>query len=287
MLKPSRALAASVLVAGTGVLATCGGLVDPDLPWDAAAFPPPAVYATWWKMTEACSGTVGSLDAVSWYLTPYSLADPRGGQPISGYWSAASNRIVLAGAASLDGGAVRHEMLHALVRTPGHARNQFLGACAGVVVCQGPCIGDAGLAPQSPPGEIRVPGDAIEVSLEVVPTNPRPSYDGGFFTVIVKARNPAAQPVFVTTTVGAPGQPSGTFFFHVHGPPRGISGREPLVDPSQSTFAAGETKRHVFDFLISTGPGPRTLPPGTYSVEGSYAGHSAEPITVVLAGFGR
>ena len=236
-------------------------------------------------MTESCSGFAGSLEAVSWYKTPETLSNPSDGQPISGYWSAGSNRIVLAGAASLDGAAVRHEMLHALLREKGHARGQYLGACAGVVSCQNQCIKDAGPAPTR--NSIHVPGASIEVSVEVAPANPRPSVDGGFFTVTVNARNPAAHPVFVTTTLGGPGQPSGTFFFHVHGPPGGRADIEPVVDASQSNFAAGETKRHVFDFVIGGGPDPRTLPPGTYTVEGAYAGQPAAPISVLLAGFGQ
>jgi len=65
----------------------------------------------------------------------------------------------------------------------------------------------------------------------------------------VKARNPASHPVIVTTTALATG-PSGTFYFHLRGPSAGISGEQPAFDPSQTTFAPGETKWHVFDFVI-------------------------------------
>jgi hypothetical protein len=45
---------------------------------------------------EACSGLKGSLDAVQWYAAPGPLRNPdNGAEPINGYWSLASNRIVL------------------------------------------------------------------------------------------------------------------------------------------------------------------------------------------------
>lgn len=49
-------------------LAACDklvGLVDPMFPSDAQEFLPPAVYSTWWNMTQACSGLTGSLGAVT------------------------------------------------------------------------------------------------------------------------------------------------------------------------------------------------------------------------------
>src|SRR6266481_7596982 len=104
-------LIAPVVAAIVG-LAACGGdsIVDPPLPTDAEAFSPPAVYSTWWNMTQACSGLTGSLGAVTWYKTSEVLHAVGTGDVIIGYWTAGSNRIVMLGSAMLDGGAVRHEM---------------------------------------------------------------------------------------------------------------------------------------------------------------------------------
>ena len=94
----------------------CDRLVDPKLPSDAELFTPPPVYSTWWRMTEACSGLSGSLDAVTWYKTDEVVHDVRTGEVVAGYWTAGSNSIVLTSTVMLDGGTVRHEMLHALLQ---------------------------------------------------------------------------------------------------------------------------------------------------------------------------
>lgn len=269
------------LIASAASLVTCRGLVDPDLPGDAEQFGPPAVYATWWAMVEGCSEFEGSLESVTWFRTNQLLNDPRSGLPVSGYWSRGTNRIVLAGESALDGGTVRHEMLHSLIRMPGHPRNQFLGNCAGVVECRGECIADAGAAPSPPSDLVHVGGNAIEVTLEVMPANPTSSHDEGFFSITVKARNPASHPVLVNTTPGLTG-PRGTFFLELRSGLGGVADGELPIDPSQTTFAAGETKRHVFDFVIGNVLVDRTIRPGTYSVRGAYAGHWTTTLTTVV-----
>src|SRR5688572_6639568 len=103
-------------------LAACRSLVDPDLPADARQFAPPAVYARWWAMTEACSGLSGDLSSVSWFVVPGVTTVSLNGIEVDGYWSLGSNRIVIAEAGMLAGGKVRHEMLHALLQRRGHPR---------------------------------------------------------------------------------------------------------------------------------------------------------------------
>src|SRR2546423_10934864 len=99
--------------AGTFGLTACDRLVvDPLFPSDAEQFSPPAVYSTWWSMTQACSGLTGSLGAVTWYQTNEVLHNPQTGEPIIGYWNSANNRIVIMTSSMLHGRAVRHEMLH-------------------------------------------------------------------------------------------------------------------------------------------------------------------------------
>jgi hypothetical protein len=76
-----RTLEIAAIVAGSLGLGACEGLLAP-LPSDAEEFSPPAVYSTWWKMTEACSGQTGSLGAITWYKTDKALRDPRTGELI-------------------------------------------------------------------------------------------------------------------------------------------------------------------------------------------------------------
>jgi hypothetical protein len=129
--RPNRVRAPLLaLVAGI----SCGHLTDPPLPANAQVFVPPPVYAEWWTMVESCSGLSGSLANIQWYSTTSLLWDPNDhDEAIAGYWSLASNRIVLYTNDTIAGGVVRHEMLHALVRSAGHPRWAFLQACGGVV----------------------------------------------------------------------------------------------------------------------------------------------------------
>src|SRR5688500_10201690 len=93
-------------------LAACSSLVDPDLPANAQQFSPPPVYARWWAMTQACSGLSGELASVSWYVVPGVSTVPLNGQMVDGYWSFASNRIVIAEEARIDRKSTRLNSSH-------------------------------------------------------------------------------------------------------------------------------------------------------------------------------
>jgi hypothetical protein len=261
-------------------LTVCDRLVDPKLPSDAEQFTPPPVYSTWWAMTEACSGKTGSLAAVTWVKTGEILHDPRNGSTIIGYWSAASNRIVMVNTAVMSGGAVRHEMLHALVRQPGHSREQFLGKCLGTVDCQESCITDAGPYPPPPELPIPVPGSSIDIAMDVEPRNPTVADDGGFFSITVSATNKSAR--WATVIPGQPGlNVTHTFSFDVRGL-TSVSNSEVALDPSQTIFAPGETKKLVFDFSIGDAPFSRQLLPGNYTVRGGYADYWSTDSSFVI-----
>jgi hypothetical protein len=265
-------------------LAACEGLVAP-LPSDAKEYSPPAVYSTWWKMTELCSEKTGSLGAITWYKTDQALRDPRTGQPIVGYWTSGSNRIVLMAGAVLEGGTVRHEMLHALLREPGHVRNQFLGKCGGTVNCQGACIRDAEPYPQPPETPIHVGGDSIDITVDIEPRNPTSAHDGGFFSMTVLVRNRSAHWVTVPSfysSIFPDADSTTTFQFDVRGPAGGPSGGEIGFDPSERIFAPGETKKQVFDFAIGNDLFAHQLPPGDYIARGGYSNWWSTDSTFVI-----
>ena len=90
----SAARAATLVVIITLGITACD-LITAPLPPNAQPFTPPAVYARWWAMTEACSGRSGDLGGVRWYRVPGSRFTLRG-QAVAGYWNSSTNRIVLA-----------------------------------------------------------------------------------------------------------------------------------------------------------------------------------------------
>jgi hypothetical protein len=251
-------------------LCTCGRLVDPQLPPNSRQFSPPVVYARWWAMTEACSGRSASIASVLWFEVPGTVRDPATGEDVGGYWSQASNRIVLAEEKKLSGGTVRHEMLHALLQKPTHPREAFLGSCAGVVDCVEQCIADGGPPPVPAADAIEVTPDSLEISLDVAPSAPTMGQDDGAFTITVSVRNPASHPVIVVLPPRV-GAPSRTFTFDVRATSGGVTDGDLELDPSVTMFSPGETKRRVFDFSIGDDLASRALPPGTYTVvRGAY-----------------
>jgi len=267
-------------VLAAGFFNSCRDLVDPALPLNAVQFSPPPVYARWWAMTEACSGASRSFASVSWFIVPGAARIPLDDDQVEGYWSKAGNQIVLAGNAQLRGGSVRHEMLHALIRSNGHERSQFLGKCGGTVDCSTHCVQDAGSAPQVS-GVVQTTPNGLEVGVEVEPDPLGITADKGFFRVRVTARNPASHAVAVTLPISSTG-PSRSFAFDIRGT-GGAKGAGSLVmDPAVTVFAPGETKRQVFDLQIGSDFTSLTLPPGGYTVRGAYGNNWVTLPLIVL-----
>ena len=266
---------------GAPLLVACTRIVEPPLPSGAEVFFPPPVYSTWWKMTEACSALTGSLAAVTWYQTPEVVHDTHSGDVIAGYWVPGSNRIVLTTSVMMDGGIVRHEMLHALLKGGGHPRGQFLGNCAGTVDCEEACAADAGPYPSPPESPIAVPGDSIEITLDVEPQTPARNIDEGRFSLTVFARNRTARWITVSPAAGA--DALHTFSFDVHGANGATAGDQRAIDPSQTIFSPHETKRQVFDLVIGDYPIANQLLPGNYTGRGAFAGWWSSDSSFVIA----
>ena len=281
------------LVAGL----SCGRLTDPPLPANAQLLIPPPVYAVWWAMVESCSGVSGSLENIQWYSTTSLLRDPNDNdETIAGYWSLAGNRIVLFANDTIAGDIVRHEMLHALLRSVGHPRVAFLQACGGVVACGQKCVSDAG-PPASPAGGTPTfaPSE-LEVTSTLSPAAPSSLIDEGLATFTISVHNPFSHPVVVSlpsTSGGVPVSYAGTMRESLGG---GQSFTQPAFDIGVTYFAAGETKRDVIDFFVIAPDFPSyqaglpglggngiALPVGTYSFQGDYGGKAAPNLTVVLS----
>jgi hypothetical protein len=275
----------SVQVAAAVAFATaCDRIVDPALPSTANEFAAPLVYTKWWSMVESCSGVSRPLANVTWFGIPGSLFQ-LGDQVVTGYWTAASNRIVLADSARLDGSVVRHEMLHALIRANGHPRSAFLEKCAGLVSCTPECVTDAGPYTGLNGGYAKVPPDSLDLSIEILPNPPTFAVDAGVFSMVVVVHNRASYPVnVILPTIN--GQPVPVFAYEIRGlgtPSPRIAGIFDLLDQSATTFAAGETKRHYFDFNIGTNVRNRTVVPAGYRFTGTYAGRSVTLSPIVIA----
>ena len=263
------------------IAAACHDRLTAVLPSGAERFSAPAAYRLWWQMVETCSGRSASFDRVQWYVVPgaESLSSTDGG--IQGEWFTDGNRIVLAGDSQLDGSLVRHEMLHSLLgpAAANHPRDQFLGRCGGVVVCDERCVADAGPPAKLPSNTPVVSGDSIEVGAEITPIAPSGSSYDGFFAISITARNPAAHPVIVRLD-----DLDYIYRLHIRGLSLEIDGADSPLDVGAIEFAAGETKRDVFDMRVAntvTSPG---IPPGDLQITGAFAGHGmTTPLRVTLA----
>jgi hypothetical protein len=243
-------------------------LVTAPLPPGAERFEPPAVYARWWAMTEACSGRSGNLAAVRWYRAP-GREFMLNGQPAGGFWSPFGNRIVLTEAILESGPFVRHEMLHALLRTGGHPRAGFLGACAPLVACYGLCLEEAGW--RQPTDYVLLPPDSLDVDSRAE-LAPREADGSRYLTLLVTVRNPHDHAVLVGSPLDPRPMPA-TFGYDLRGPAGGLSGGLVATDSSTLFFEPFETKGRLFEFRVGSEVGGSgfALVPGTFLVSASYA----------------
>jgi hypothetical protein len=242
--------------------------------------PPP--YELWWSLVEACSGRTASLADVKWYVVPGVDTISDGTDEVSGYWSSDHNRVVLAGNLQYNGPLVRHEMLHALLRNPSHSRNEFLDRCAGVVHCGTDCLKDAGTAPEPDADTPRVPPDSIDLGIELTPITPGVNTFSGYFTLAVTARNAADHPVIVTLQPPRDGNPSVSFTCQIIGQGSNLSFTEWAWDPAVTYFAAGETKRMLFDLAEGTSPGVANIGLGTFTLRAAFGERHSLSQSMVL-----
>ena len=280
-----NALCSFQIIAAVAYATACDRVVDPALPSNATVFAAPPVYAKWWAMAESCTGVKRPLADVSWFVIPGVSLFQLGDRVVSGYWTAGSNRIVLAENSRLDGAVVRHEMVHALIRAPGHPRSAFLQKCAGIVSCTPDCVADAGPSGTDNIAYPIVPPDSLDISVQIDPDPPSLAIDSGVFSVVVSAHNRASHPVNVALPTIVAGRPVAPFSFEIRAlfGFAAMVGELDLTDASVTIFAADETKRQYFDFVIGSALRNRTVSPGSYRFTGFYGARPAVLTPIVIS----
>ncbi|HKP16468.1 MAG TPA: hypothetical protein VJT85_10385 [Gemmatimonadaceae bacterium] len=191
---------AIILSAFLSLALACDAPTAPDVPQTAVPLTPPARFALWWRLTQACSGITGDLAAVSWYVVPNTRSLSYQGKKVDAYWIGNPDRIVLADSLRNAGPIVRHEMLHVLLHRNGHPRDAYLAACGGVVACDGECALEAGVygsAPASAP--VLQPRD-VDTRVDVLAPFPAEVGDSGAAAVLITVTNPRTEPVWVRLT---------------------------------------------------------------------------------------
>lgn len=88
-------------------------------------YTPPTVYVSWWAQMRECSGLAGSFGDLRFFtvVSPVILRGAEfpcgGGQYCNGTWEAPHD-ITIAPAYTASERLIKHEMLHDLLRDPGH-----------------------------------------------------------------------------------------------------------------------------------------------------------------------
>jgi hypothetical protein len=260
----------------------CNDIAGPALPGTAEIFHPPSFYSVWWDMTRACSGADGRLSDVTWYVVPNDTPLRLSGKAVDGYWESRGNRIVMKSSGIFDGEFIRHEMLHSLSKGGGHSRSIFLDKCGGTVNCESECLADAGPAPVIAASVPRVSPDSLELSVAVSPASPSASSDEGYFSVTVTVKNRAAHPVVAALPPSGDYGPPVSFSYDLEAAWGGVFRDERASDNSITTFAAGESKIHIFDFFAAEQMSNGRNIIGINSVKVAYGSRWLPPIPVTI-----
>ena len=262
------------------VATACEGVFEPVFPPAAIAFTPPPEYRVWWEVVESCSGRQASYDAVGWFRVPgFHLAVK--GESAAGVWFASSNRIALADGWRYNGSLVRHEMLHAVLRTGSHPTEYFHGACADEVICGRDCMKSTALK-----HAIQVSVDALEVDAALFPLEPSLGAYDGKATVVVRVRNPTNANAFVTAQRFSEASCAvGFSIASVSDPGRVDSECRYLaynVSDARVYFRPGETRKLLFnvDLRAPTARGPFQAEPVTVSAIFADKFRGTEEVTI-------
>lgn len=232
-----------------------------ELPAGAQATAPPAIYARWWAAVENCSGHSGDFNAIRWYRVPGS-GFRQAGQDLDGMYSRAGRYIALSEEHVDDGGMVRHEMLHALLNVTGHPRDEFLGACKDVVVCQWQCVVDGGQwhapAPFTP-----VSVDSLVIS-STVALQPAEADGQRWVALTVSVVNPFSTAVFAI--------PDGAWM--AWGVQNGVVSASLAAQDSANLYLdAHQTRTWRYEMRVADSTGLYTISTGPHDIDGGFGQH--------------
>ena len=118
------------LLTCTIVVMACQDSTAPSLPFAIAPFEPLPQYAAWWSLVESCSAQHADISRVKWRVAIGQFTFVWRSEITNALWQSGSNTIVLGDGWQEVGSVVRHEMLHALVRSSGHDAFWFLSTSA-------------------------------------------------------------------------------------------------------------------------------------------------------------
>ncbi|HEX7980994.1 MAG TPA: hypothetical protein VF461_20470 [Gemmatimonadaceae bacterium] len=254
----SSAARVALLLGGLlSVALACHDSTAPHVPVGAVALTPPARFAMWWRLTEACSAATGDFASVEWYVVPNTTTLTYENTQVDAFWLGNPDRIVLADARRNDGPIVRHEMLHALLHRNGHPRDAFLTACGGVVQCDGACAVETGgyasppdAAPELQPREVNPRVDVF------TPLPAELAGDGGAVAALITITNPRTEPVWVRLTP----RESGDFQYPTFGvivdnddPARIAAVGADYSPGGRFALGAGESRRWIWEGALARG----------------------------------
>lgn len=231
----------SIRLAVVALLGAAACSIDSLIPRDAVEFTPPPLYHIYWRTVEACSELQGPFGEVTWFRTSGPAAS---GSHAVGAWFPSTNSIVLNENFDSTASVVRHEMLHAMERSSRHSA-RYLQGCGELVACVEECLSQGGPTPVAPgPTAPEIQASSLVISHQVVSAQ---AGGGGYTSVIVRARNPLAQAVFVPLQ-SASGM---EFVCTMDGVP--CDGLSVLGPGARSPFGSAQTRQWAFTFTSSPG----------------------------------
>jgi len=276
-----RRLVIAYCVAATSVLVACVDSTGPGLPAGAQRMDPPAIYAEWWRMTEACSARTGDFSDITWYVVPGAHSITSGdARQVQGIWIA-DNSIVIAGESVRSGPLVRHEMLHGIRKQGSHPRGDFVDRCGGIVACEAGCLHEE-QAPEPDPTAMVVDPADMEIEASVWPASASASDPEGYLRLTITVRNPGSQSVIVRLPESGDAGPSASFSFEIEALGWLMDFDERAWAPEVTRFAAGQTRQHVFDFWTAGMVWQWPLAAGAYEFRGAYGERWASPASVTV-----
>lgn len=261
----------------------CERPTGPRFPADAEQYEPLEIYAEWWRMVAACSGTTRDFNEVRWYHAPRASIVATLGRRAGAFYTETGSRVVITSERVSEGPLVRHEMLHALHRVGGHPRSLFMDRCAGLVSCDGDCLKEAGAAPVAAASIRRVPSESLVVWNEVRPSAPRAAIWGGFFVFTVRVRNPYDEPVVVQLAPSGDAGAPLSFRYRFESSATNGSFNVRADDGAVYLFAPREEKEMVFDFSVAPTQSHSQLVVGEWTLRGWFGDNEASPVRVSIA----